>query len=136
MKLNQNISGDSLNRIEKTTVFEGEIRSDGDFRVDGTFDGEIQTKGRIIVGSSGKVKGTIRSSFLDVEGKVDGKVFVTNTLTLKSTAVLSGEVIIEKLVVEPEAIFNAKCTMKKTEEIKNMAQKKKNILAESVKTKK
>ena len=37
---------------------------------------------------------------------------VSNTLTIKATADISGEVIIGKLSIEPGASFNATCAMK------------------------
>jgi cytoskeletal protein CcmA (bactofilin family) len=37
---------------------------------------------------------------------------VSNLLTLKSTAVIEGEVTVSKLSIEPGATFNATCAMK------------------------
>ena len=48
----------------------------------------------------------------DIEGKFSGDLFVQETLTIKATANISGDVIIGKLSVEPGATFNASCSMK------------------------
>ena len=45
-------------------------------------------------------------------GKFSGDLFVQETLTVKATANISGDVIIGKLSVEPGATFNASCSMK------------------------
>ncbi|WGH74732.1 polymer-forming cytoskeletal protein [Tenacibaculum tangerinum] len=100
------------NIIGKNTKIIGEIISDGDFRIDGTLDGTIQTKGRVVVGSSGFIKGKVECANADVEGKFSGELFVSNTLTVKSSANINGDVVIGKLSVEPGASFNATCTMK------------------------
>ena len=47
----------------------------------------------------------------DIEGKFEGNLNVSGTLTLKATAHIEGEVIVGKLSVEPGATFNATCTM-------------------------
>lgn len=100
------------NLIGKNTKIIGEIISEGDFRIDGTLDGNIVTKGRIIIGESGLIKGKASCANADIEGKISGDLQVSNTLTVKSTATISGDVIVSKLSVEPGASFNATCAMK------------------------
>ena len=50
--------------------------------------------------------------FVSVPGKFSGNLSVDQLLSLKSTANISGEVVLGKLSVEPGAAFNAACTMK------------------------
>lgn len=108
------------NILAKKTKFVGEITSDGDFRIDGTLEGTLKTKGRVIIGLEGVVNGKVECEFADVEGNFTGELNVNNTLVLKSTANISGEVVIGKLSVEAGATFNATCSMKGTmKELKN-----------------
>lgn len=100
------------NIIGKNTIFKGEINSDGDFRIDGTVEGTIITSGRIIIGRNGEIKGKASCSDADVEGKITGELNVDNLLTLKETAVIQGDVTMDKLSVEPGAVFNVNCVMK------------------------
>lgn len=100
------------NVIAKNTFITGEIKSDGDFRIDGTLEGSLITKGRVIIGGEGYVKGNVEASNADVEGKIAGKLIVNKTLTVKAIANISGEVVVGKLSIEPGASFNATCTMK------------------------
>ena len=100
------------NVIGKNTKIIGDIISEGDFRIDGTLEGNIKTKGRVIIGVSGSVKGKIDAVNSDIEGKFSGDLLVQETLTIKATAVISGDVVIGKLSVEPGATFNASCSMR------------------------
>ena len=100
------------NIIAKNTSLVGDIKSDGDFRVDGKIEGTIKTTGRVVIGKDGFVKGTIECTDADIEGNFSGKLIVDQVLSLKSTANISGDVILGKLSVEPGAAFNATCTMK------------------------
>lgn len=106
-----NPTGDR-NIIGKNTTFVGDIISEGDFRIDGTIDGSIKTSGRIIVGKDGKIKGKTTCNNADVEGTITGELNVENLLTLKQTANIQGNVSMDKLSVEPGAIFNVNCVMK------------------------
>ncbi|CAM1352146.1 bactofilin family protein [Tenacibaculum crassostreae] len=100
------------NVIGKNTKITGEIVSEGDFRIDGTIEGNIVTNGRVIIGGSGFVNGKVECTNADVEGKFSGELLVANTLTVKSSANINGDVVIGKLSVEPGAAFNATCAMK------------------------
>lgn len=100
------------NVIAKNTSIVGDIKSEGDFRIDGTLEGTIKTSGRVIIGVNGFVKGKIEAVNADIEGKFSGNMQLTEILTLKTTANITGDVIIGKLSVEPGASFNATCSMK------------------------
>jgi cytoskeletal protein CcmA (bactofilin family) len=113
------------NIIGSSTKITGDISSEGDFRIEGTVDGTIHTSGRLIVGREGVVTGTVNCENADVEGMISGTLNCTGTLTLKSTAVIDGEVFIEKLAVEPGATFNASCSMKGIKALNN-GQRKEN----------
>ena len=96
------------------TKIVGDIASQGPFRIDGTVEGNVKTTGKIVVGKSGFIKGTLQGENADFEGKFSGKLILSGTLSLKATAHIEGEVHITKLAVEPGATFNATCSMKGT----------------------
>jgi len=100
------------NLIARGTEIKGDIISDGDFRIDGKVEGNVQTTGRLIIGKEGFIQGTIICANADIEGQISGKLTCSGTLSLKQTATIDGEVFIEKLAVEPGATFNAVCSMK------------------------
>ena len=100
------------NIIAQGTRIVGDIISDGAFRIDGTIEGNLKTNGKVVVGKTGIIKGTLQGQNVDFEGKFSGKVLLSGTLSLKSTAHIEGEVQVNKLAVEPGATFNATCSMK------------------------
>ena len=100
------------NVIGKNTIIVGEIKSDGDFRIDGTLEGNLTIKGKVIIGAAGIVKGNISASTADIEGETSGQLKVIKTLTVKAMAKISGDVVVGKLSIEPGATFNASCVMK------------------------
>lgn len=100
------------NTIAKGTTITGDIISEGDFRIEGNVQGNIKTPGKVVVGRTGMINGTLKSANADIEGKFSGKLILTDTLSLKSSAYVEGEVEVGKLAVEPGATFNATCAMK------------------------
>ena len=100
------------NIISQGTIIVGDLTSEGDLRIDGIVEGNLRTKGKVVVGKSGFIKGTLNGTDAYFEGKFSGKLTLSNTLTLKSSAHIEGEVVLGKLSVEPGATFNVTCVMK------------------------
>jgi cytoskeletal protein CcmA (bactofilin family) len=105
-------SSTQQNRIAQGTTIVGDIVSEGGFRIDGTIQGTIKTPGKIVVGKSGMINGTLEGTNADFEGRFSGKLKLSGVLSLKSSAFIEGEVQVGKLAVEPGATFNAVCSMK------------------------
>ncbi len=99
------------NRINEGTQLKGDIVSSGFFRIDGTIEGNISKPSKVVLGKSGFIKGKLICEDADMEGRFEGTLNVSGTLTLKSTAHIEGEVVVGKLAVEPGATFNATCSM-------------------------
>ena len=100
------------NMIAHGTVFEGDLKSEGDFRIEGTIKGTLITKGKVVIGNTGLVEGSLNCNNADVEGQIKGKLVVSETLSLRASAHVDGDVQTGKLAVEPGATFNANCQMK------------------------
>lgn len=100
------------NILAKNTKIVGDLSSEGDFRIDGVLEGTLTTRGRVIIGVDGSIQGKVFCDNADIEGKFSGELKVNKMLTIKSSASISGDVILGKLSVEPGAAFNASCTMK------------------------
>ena len=100
------------NMITHGTTLVGDIFSEGDFRIEGGIKGDIKTTGKIVVGKTGIINGCLEAENADFEGAFSGKLKLSGTLTLRSSAHIEGEIEIAKLSVEPGATFNATCSMK------------------------
>lgn len=98
-------------KIAAGTVITGEVTSKGAFRIEGTLEGNLKTPGRVVISKGGIVNGSLECESADIEGKFTGNLQVKDTLSLRSTAVVDGEVVAGKLAVEPGANFNATCQM-------------------------
>tara|TARA_B110000459_G_scaffold96684_1_gene107819 strand:+ start:4195 stop:4626 length:432 start_codon:yes stop_codon:yes gene_type:complete len=108
------------NTIAKGTTFNGDLISEGDFRIEGAISGSLTTSGKVVIGKTGTVDGLLSCKNSDIEGKFKGTLTVSDTLSLRSSADVEGEVQVGKLAVEPGATFNANCLMKgSVKELKN-----------------
>ncbi len=106
-----NITEAKPNTIVSGTVIKGEISTNGDFRIDGKLIGSITCKGKIVVGQSGSIEGEIECQNADLSGNIKAKVHVEQLLSLKATAVFSGDIVTSKISIEPGAKFSGTCNM-------------------------
>ena len=91
------MSNNQQNMITQGTILSGDIISEGDFRVEGTINGSLKTSGKIVVGKTGMIDGSVDAENADFEGGFTGKLKLNGTLVLRSSAYIEGEVIISKL---------------------------------------
>ncbi|MAP81660.1 MAG: cell shape determination protein CcmA [Aequorivita sp.] len=103
--------GTTQNRINEGTRLKGDVSSTGFFRIDGTIEGNVNTPSKVVLGKTGIIIGTLTCENADIEGKFEGNLQVSGTLSLRSTAVVEGDVVVGKLSVEPGATLNASCVM-------------------------
>ncbi len=109
-KLNET-ENSAINLISNGTEITGDVRSQGDIRIDGVMIGNLATKGKVVIGSTGKVKGEVICKNSEVSGTIEGKINVSQLLTLKTASTINGDIITNKLSIEPGARFTGNCNM-------------------------
>lgn len=101
----------SSNTIGKGTTITGDLETFGNIRIDGKVIGNIKTKSKLVLGNTSHIEGNVLSQNAEIEGEVKGVVEITELLILKPSAVVHGDIITNKLIVESGATFNGECKM-------------------------
>ena len=93
------------------TTIKGEIYSPSDIRIDGSFEGRIYSRCKVVVGEKAVITGDIICSNVDFWGKIKGNFYVKDTLSLKDTSTVDGDINVRRFQVELDAKFNGNCHM-------------------------
>ena len=101
----------AINLISSGTDITGDIKSTGDIRIDGSLTGNLNTKGKVVIGPTGKVNGEVICKNSEVSGTVEGRIIVNQLLILKASSRIFGDIATLKLSIEPGAIFSGNCKM-------------------------
>ena len=117
------------NNITDGTVVKGDITASGDFRLDGLLQGNIQLDGKLVVGDTGVVNGNVLCQNANIIGTVNGNLSVRELLSLHATARVRGDILINKLSIEPGAKFAGKCRM--LDEVRQQAEAEQEAAAEA-----
>ena len=102
---------DNLTFLGKGVDFKGVLHFDGTVRIDGCIEGEIHTKGTLIVGENAVIKGIISAGSLICSGKINGNINAAEKVELMKPAVLIGDVRSPSISMEPGAHFHGLCDM-------------------------
>jgi cytoskeletal protein CcmA (bactofilin family) len=101
----------SINILGQGSEIQGNVKCNGDMRIDGTLIGSIKCNGKVVVGASGIIVGDLYSTNADILGKIEGNLQINEMLLLKSTANILGDIATGKLSVEAGANFSGACKM-------------------------
>jgi cytoskeletal protein CcmA (bactofilin family) len=101
----------SNTHIAKGAMLNGDIETYGTIRLEGKIHGNLRSKGKTSLGESAYVQGNILAQSAEIAGEVKGTVEIAEILTLKASAVINGDIVCNKLIVEAGASFNGKCQM-------------------------
>ena len=103
---------DRLNKILSGTEITGDIVSDSNLLIEGEIIGNVSCSGKVMIGTSGKIKGNLVCVNAEVDGAMDGELTIENLLVLHATARIKGDIQTLKLTIEEGAYFEGACVMK------------------------
>jgi cytoskeletal protein CcmA (bactofilin family) len=99
------------NQINEGTSVIGNMECEGHIRIDGNLEGEVRTRGKLVVGPKGKVSGNVFCNQLELIGTLTGNANVDEHSSLKTGCVLKGDIQTQTLSVEQGAVFQGNCSM-------------------------
>jgi cytoskeletal protein CcmA (bactofilin family) len=115
------------NEIPETIVsagmrIEGELKSNGNIRIDGIVTGKIQTSQDLVIGPTAQVDADITASNALVAGQVRGNVVVKNLLNISETGKVIGNVSCSKIAISEGGVLSGNCVMKAPKEENKQAE--------------
>jgi cytoskeletal protein CcmA (bactofilin family) len=91
--------------------FKGVIHFDGTVRIDGHLEGEVHTKGTLVIGEHAVIKGLITAGTVICGGKIKATITATEKIQLLKPAVVMGDVRTPAIVIEEGAHIHGMCDM-------------------------
>jgi len=91
----------------------GTLTFEGPAEINGEVEGEIISRGQLLIGESAKVKAKIRGIDIKIRGQVEGDVVASKSLALLSPARVSGNIASATLSIEEGVVFEGGCVMKR-----------------------
>ena len=105
-------TGDLSGFLDVGSHFEGELKFEQSFRVDGKVVGKVVSEGDLVVGERGEIDGEIHVGRLFVSGLVKGEVHASRRLSIHPRGRVEGVVHARALVIEEGGILEGRSSMK------------------------
>jgi cytoskeletal protein CcmA (bactofilin family) len=103
-------------RIGKLVTFKGELSSREDLFVDGEVEGSIDLTGHLLtVGPNGRIRANIQAHSVVILGRVEGNVRGSERVELRKTAVVSGDILTQRIMIEEGAYLKGGIDIQKPE---------------------
>ena len=93
------------------TRFKGNVKTNKPIRIDGVFEGDIDSTNLVLITEGGRVKGNIKCSELQLKGSGEGTANCTELMQFASTGSFAGDITVGSLITVPGAFFNGSCRM-------------------------
>ena len=91
--------------------FKGEMTFEKGLRLQGKFEGKINSAGRLHIAKEARMAADAESGAIIVEGEVKGNLTANDRIELKQTARLEGDLRATKLTVDEGAVFSGHVTV-------------------------
>jgi len=91
--------------IGSDASFKGELTFEKGVRIEGSFDGHINSKGHLHVAEGARISADIQASNVRIEGECKGNLTVSEKLHLMATAKVEGDLRTTRLEIADGAIF-------------------------------
>ncbi len=104
-------AGKIENIVGPTANFQGHLKAQGNVRIDGYFDGVVETTGNVIIGEAGKVQADIVAENVQVWGAVKGNVTARGRLEILPSGRVWGDIKVASLLVDEGGLFRGKSAM-------------------------
>ena len=105
-----NNSAESI--VGPSVKIEGDLKSQGNLRIDGTVTGKVKTSQNLFIGDTANISADIEAENAVISGVVQGNVKIVSALVLTGTSRVTGDILCGTLQVEEGAYFLGKCQMK------------------------
>ncbi|MCK9324342.1 MAG: polymer-forming cytoskeletal protein [Bacteroidales bacterium] len=106
-------STNAINLISTGTIVKGDVESNSGIRLDGQLEGNLSAKGKVVIGNAGELTGNIMAVNVEISGVINGNVKAAQ-ICLKASAKITGDIITQRLSIEPGAFFFGTCRMEGT----------------------
>lgn len=111
-KANGGAGADQIeNVLGRSLVVHGDLKADGAFRIDGTVEGSVTSKGAVYIGESGVVRGDVSGSDVVIAGQVSGNVSSSGHLEIVATGRIEGDLDAKSVRIETGGVFRGTSRM-------------------------
>lgn len=94
-------------------IFTGDLKGDGNIRIDGRLNGRIEATGDVYIGKKAGVTGDCHVGSIIIGGKVKGNVVALKRVEILPDGELHGDILAPRICIADGVIFEGNCKITK-----------------------
>ena len=110
---NASASGYSL--LDAQLVLTGDLDTSGSLRIDGKLDGSVRRADTVVLGVGAAMSGDVHAREVVIGGTIAGNVHATERVELQATAIVTGDIITQTILVQEGGVVNGRVLMRPPE---------------------
>ena len=99
------------NVLGRSCTVRGDLVAEGAFRIDGTVEGSVESRGAVVIGESGCVRGDVTAADVVVAGQIEGHVRCPGHLEILAKGRIEGDISARSMRIETGGVFRGTSSM-------------------------
>jgi cytoskeletal protein CcmA (bactofilin family) len=108
-------SGTGYSLLDSQLSIVGDIDTEGSLRIDGRLNGSIRRADTVVLGAGASMDGDVYAREVIVGGTLSGNVYATERVELQTTAIVTGDITSQVVLVQEGSVVNGRVQMRPPE---------------------
>src|SRR5690349_13802057 len=108
-------SGSGYSLLDAQLVLTGDLDTAGSLRIDGKLEGNVRRADTVVLGVGATMSGDVHAREVVIGGTITGNVHATERVELQATAIVTGDILTQTILVQEGGVVNGRVLMRPPE---------------------
>jgi len=109
-------AGSGYSLLDAQLVITGDLDTAGSLRIDGKLEGSVKRADTVVLGVGATMTGDVHAREVVIGGSITGNIHATDRVELQATAIVTGDVLTQTILVQEGGVVNGRVLMRPPEE--------------------
>ena len=110
-----NSTGSGYSLLDSQLALSGDLDTSGSLRIDGKLDGTVRRADTVVLGVGAVMSGEVHAREVVIGGSITGNVHATERVELQATAIVTGDILTQTILVQEGGVVNGRVLMRPPE---------------------
>jgi cytoskeletal protein CcmA (bactofilin family) len=101
--------------LDAQLALTGDLETAGSIRIDGRLEGTVRRADTVVLGVGATMSGDVHAREVVIGGTVTGNVHATERVELQATAIVTGDILTQTILVQEGGVVNGRVLMRPPE---------------------
>jgi cytoskeletal protein CcmA (bactofilin family) len=113
---NPTTAGSGYSLLDAQLVVTGDLETAGSLRIDGKLEGSVRRADTVVLGVGASMSGDVHAREVVIGGTIVGNVHATERVELQATAIVTGDILTQTILVQEGGVVNGRVLMRPPED--------------------